>query len=96
MNLFGIILNLNVSANQYFSDGKLMLDWAMERTEGGNPLCMDWFLLMAKYYALSTNTVPMFECDVNGNMDTYDVIIGRFVHLSLIHILTTSTMSTKS
>ena len=64
-------------ANQYASDSKLMLDFAVERTRRGYPANMDWFFLMASYYAQGGSSIPMFRIDGDGKMMTYTAQVGR-------------------
>jgi len=64
-------------ANQYFADSKLMLDFAVERTRKGHPTNIDWFLLVAEYYSLGGNKIPMFVITSSGVMSKYTATLRR-------------------
>ena len=64
-------------ANQYFSDSKLMLDWAWERSLKGHILCLDWFLFQVEFYSLKTNACPFWKIDAERNIIRYNIALGR-------------------
>ena len=64
-------------ANQYVSDTKLMLDFALERASNGYSLCVDWFFLMADYYSFGESNIPVFKIDSEGRMNKSEATISR-------------------
>ena len=67
-------------ANQYFSDSKLMLDWAWERSLKGHILCLDWFLLQVEFYSLHSNACPFWKVDAERNLVRFNIALGRDSH----------------
>ena len=67
-------------ANQYFSDSKLMLDFAIDRAKRGHQLNVDWFLLIADYYSKGGSTFPMYQIGkmhLNPNIVKYEASLQR-------------------